>query len=293
VEALGKLGAQVIRKPSLSAQELPDNLEGVEVLIVRSTKVTASAIEAASALSLIVRAGAGVNTIDLEAASSRGIFVANCPEKNCDAVAELTIGLLIATDRGIAGATRDLREGRWEKSKYGNAQGLKGRFLGIIGLGSIGKAVAERAHGMKMNVLGYSRSFTKDLAKQYGITYCSNLNEVAQNADAITVHLAASPETIHFIGSDFFAAMKKGAILVNTSRGEVVDTSALKKAIKEKGIRVGLDVFENERAGWDRVVVAYAQESVARKVRKEIRQNLDEAVLEGHVDFIPVRHLTE
>ena len=248
VSELEKLGAEVTVNPELTADDLAGALGDSEVLIVRSTKVKAPAIEAAPNLSLIIRAGAGVNTIDLDCASSKGIYVANCPGKNTDAVAELAIGLLITADRRIVNASTDMRAGVWNKKEYGKANGLKGRTLGIIGVGAIGKAVIKRAKGLEMNVIGWSRSLTEEKADQLGIGYCSSAQEVAKQADAISVHLAAKPQTEHFIGKKLLKHMKDGAILINTSRGEVVDTAALKEAIEQKNLRVGLDVYENEPA---------------------------------------------
>jgi D-3-phosphoglycerate dehydrogenase / 2-oxoglutarate reductase len=248
VKALKDMGAEVTVN-AVKAEDLPKALGDTEVLVVRSTKVSAAAIEAAPALSLIVRAGAGVNTIDVAAASKRGIYVANCPGQNTDAVAELAIGLLIAADRRIVNATDDLRTGKWKKSEYGKARGLKGRTLGIVGLGSIGTAVAKRAQGLEMNVVAWSRSLTPQKAEELGIGYCAKLEELAEKSDAVSIHVAAAKETNNLIGKDFFAKLKKGGILINTSRGEVVDSAALKAAIAEKGLRVGLDVFAGEPAG--------------------------------------------
>ena len=249
IDELKKLGADVTMDPGLSADDLPGTVKDAEVLIVRSTKVTAATIKAAPALSLIIRAGAGVNTIDLACASENGIYVANCPGKNTDAVAEVAIGHLIACDRRIVNACCDLRNGEWKKKEYQKSFGLKGRTLGIIGLGSIGKATAKRAIGLEMKVIAWSRSLTPETAEEMGIEYCASPLEVAKQADAVSVHLAAKPETAHLINKEIFDAMKDGCIFVNTSRGEVVDTTALKEAIKSKGIRAGLDVFENEPAG--------------------------------------------
>lgn len=249
VSALEDLGAEVLVKPELTADELPKALDDIEILIVRSTRVETSAIKAAPFLSLIIRAGAGVNTIDVETASSSGIHVSNCPGKNSDAVAELALGLLIAADRRIVGATNKLRSGKWNKKEYGKSRGLKGKALGIIGFGRIGKAVARCGKGLGMNVIAWSQSLTKEKAEELDIGYCECPEKVAEQADAISVHLVAKSETKHFIGKDFLNRMKNGAILINTSRGEVVDTAALKEAIKEKELRVGLDVFENEPSG--------------------------------------------
>lgn len=251
LQSLKAAGHEVVSNPGLSADELPRAVKGFDILVVRSTKVKKDTVESADSLSLIIRAGAGVNTIDLESASRIGIHVANCPGKNTDAVAELAMGLLIAADRRIADGTFDLRKGVWNKSLYSKAAGLKGRTLAVIGLGSIGSAVAQRAASFGMQVVAWSRSLTPESAKELSIGYCASPTEAARIADAVSVHLAAAAETGHFIGKDFFEAMKSEAIFVNTSRGEIVDTAALKAAIETKNLKVGLDVYEDEPASGD------------------------------------------
>jgi D-3-phosphoglycerate dehydrogenase len=247
--SLQDLGLEVESLPKLSAEEIPEALDGVGVLIVRSTRVTAEAMERATDLVLVIRAGAGVNTIDLPSASARGIYVANCPGKNTAAVAELAIGLLIAADRKIVDATCALREGTWEKKRFGAARGLRGRTLGILGFGSIGRAVAERAMGLGMHLLVWSRSLSSDDEQPPGIEVADSPIAVAKKSDAVSVHLALCDATRHLIGKEFFSAMKPGALFVNTSRGELVDTEALLEAVAEKRLRVGLDVFEEEPTG--------------------------------------------
>ena len=249
VADLKALGCDVMLDPDLSAEALPAAIGGVEILIVRSKQVTAATIEAGTSLSLIIRAGAGVNTIDIKKASEKGIYVANCPGKNTDAVAELAIGLLIAADRRIPDALLDLRAGQWRKKEYGKARGLKGRTLGIVGMGSIGCAVARRAQGLDMNIIAWSRSLTPAKAKALDIGYCATLDELAGNADAVSVHLALSKDTRGLINAAFFERLKKGALFVNTARSEVVDGAALKAALAGGKIRAALDVFENEPAG--------------------------------------------
>jgi len=243
---LEKIGADITSSPNLKAEELSEAIGNTNVLIVRSTKVFAETIEAGKSLELIIRAGAGVNNIDLEKASNSGVYVSNCPGKNSDAVAELALGHIIACDRQIVDASIDLRSGNWKKKAYQNAAGLKGRTLGIIGLGSIGNALAKLAKGLDMNVIAWSRSLTPDKADKLDLIYCESITEVAANADVVSVHLAMTPDTKHLLNNNFFNKMKDGAIFVNTSRGEIVDTAALRKAIDEKALRVGLDVFENE-----------------------------------------------
>jgi D-3-phosphoglycerate dehydrogenase len=252
VDALESLGANVRVDPSLGADDLPASIGNTDVLVVRSTKVTAAAIDAGKGLSLIIRAGAGVNTIDLAHASERGIHVANCPGKNADAVAELTMGLFVAADRRIADQTADLRAGKWDKKGYGGAPGLKGRTLGILGYGSIGKNVARKAASFDMPVIAWSRSLTPERAEQDGIGYCSSPIELAGAADVVSVHLAAAAETTHLVDAEFLEAMKDGAILVNTSRGEIVERNALAAAVENKGIRAALDVYEGEPAAGDK-----------------------------------------
>ncbi len=249
VIALKTLGMEVTVNPDLSADDLPRVVRDTDILVVRSTKVTQKAIDSAKKLSLIIRAGAGVNTIDLASANSRGIYVSNCPGKNTEAVAELAIGLLIAADRQIVNATSDMRNGMWKKKAYGKSRGLKGRTLGIIGFGAIGKAVAARAMALEMNVIAWSKSLSKDIADSYGIGYAADIASLAKLSDAVSVHTVYKPETHHLIDKDFLNAMRNDAIFVNTSRGEVVNTLALVEAIKSKNLRVGLDVFEGEPAG--------------------------------------------
>jgi len=249
VAGLEELGATIDLQPQLSAENLPAAIKDAEILIVRSTKVVAQAMEAASSLALIIRAGAGTNTIDVATASARGVYVCNCPGTNTAAVAEVALAHIIAADRRVVPASRDMLNGKWRKKEYGNARGLKGRTLGILGLGAIGKALASRAAGLEMNVVAWSRSLTEEAAAKLGIGYCATPEDVARQADALSLHLAETPETKHLVNSQFLSCMKDGAILVNTARGGVVDTAALKTAIREKGLRVGLDVFENEPTG--------------------------------------------
>jgi D-3-phosphoglycerate dehydrogenase len=249
VRGLEELGLNVEVRTGLDAAALPGAMELVDILIVRSTKVATAAIQAAPRLSLIIRAGAGVDTIDMTTASERGIYVANCPGKNTAAVAELAIGLLVAADRRIVDATVALRNGAWRKKEFGKARGLAGRTLGILGLGAIGKAVAQRAAGLGMKVAAWSRSLTPEAAEAQGVAYACSPEELAAACDAVSIHLALTPETRHIVGQKFLDALRPGAVLINTSRGPLVDTAALRAAIAAKGLRVALDVFENEPSG--------------------------------------------
>jgi len=241
-------GLQVHSDPSLKGEALEAALaeRDPDVLIVRSTKVQAAHFAAAKGLQLVVRAGAGVNTIDLAAASARAVYVTNCPGMNADAVAELTIGHIVNADRRIADNVADLRGGRWKKKVYSKAAGLRGRTLGVIGCGDIGRAVIRAAHGLGMQVAAWSRSLDEQTAKRLGVRRCESAIDAARRADVLTVHLALSPATRGFVGEAIFEALGPGAIFVNTSRGEVVDEPALIRAVSDKGLRAGLDVLCDE-----------------------------------------------
>ena len=249
IEQLEAIGCRVQLNPDLTADALPAAVteHDPDVLIVRSTKVLTAAVEAAHRLSLIVRAGAGYDTIDVATASARGIFVANCPGMNAIAVAELAWALILACDRRVPDQCADVRSGTWNKKEYARkAAGLHGRTLGIVGLGRIGLEVAQRGKAFGMKVVAWSNSLTEDRAHELGFGYCSNLINLAKLADVISVHVAATPETKGLIGEKFCSALKPGAYLVNTSRGSVVDETALIEAIRTKDVRAGLDVYANE-----------------------------------------------
>ncbi|KAK8838707.1 hypothetical protein M9Y10_032746 [Tritrichomonas musculus] len=246
VKTLQGDGYTVHMDPSITDKTLPDEIKDYDVLIVRSTKVTREAINRAKCLSLIVRAGAGVNTIDIKAASEKGIYVTNTPGCNADAVAELTIGQIISCDRQIVQNSINLRSGKWTKKKFLNSQGLRGRTLGLLGAGNVAQRVMKIAHAIGMNIIVWSYFFDDNDAKRLGVTRVLDKMDIAKNADVVSIHIPYMKETHHSISKEFFDAMKPGAILVNTARGEIVDTDALVEAIKEKGIRAGVDVYENE-----------------------------------------------
>ncbi len=245
---LQDLGLEVHVEPDLSGPALAARLAELDpaVLVVRSTKVDAACFEAGRGLSLVIRAGAGVNTIDMREASRRGVYVANCPGKNACAVAELTIGHLVNLDRRIADNVAALREGRWDKKGFGVAPGLNGRTLALLGFGQIGKEVAHRARALGMKVRAWSRSLDPEKARLALVEHAATPEAAVEGADAVSVHLALTPETRGRIGKSVFVAMKPGAYFINTSRGEVVDEPELLRALDEKGLRAGLDVFAEE-----------------------------------------------
>ncbi len=249
LEQFGELASAVAYRPDLTAEELSDNIADIGILIVRSTRVPPQAIAQAKSLQMIVRAGAGVNTIAIEEASAEGIFVANCPGKNAAAVAELTFGLILALDRRIVENTVELRLGRWNKKEFAKARGLAGRTLGIVGLGQIGLMVARIGQSFGMRLVAWSRSLTPEQADKLDVTFCNWPREVASQSDIVTIHCAATPDTEHLINAEFLASMKEGAYLINTARGGIVDEKALAEAIRSRGIRAALDVYQNEPAG--------------------------------------------
>jgi D-3-phosphoglycerate dehydrogenase len=251
IDRMEAAGHTVVTDPSLKADALAGALqsENPSVLVVRSTKITGEHLDAAPSLELIVRAGAGVDTIDVEAASARGIFVANCPGKNADAVAELTTGLLLALDRSIPDNVADARAGRWRKGHYGGSAGLKGRRLAVIGTGNIGRAVIRHARALGMHVTAWSRSLTDEDAARLKVRRALSPSEAVREADAVTLHVASTPETKRLAGRALFEAMKPGAFFVNTTRGDVVDEDALAWAMEKRGIRAALDVFQDEPSG--------------------------------------------
>ncbi len=251
IDGLKDLGCEVIERPEVKADELPGLIKEVDpkVLIVRGKKVPEAALKEGAQLALVIRAGAGIDTIDVAAASRLGIFVSNCPGKNSIAVAELVMGLLLSCDRRIPDQVIEIRRGEWNKGEYSKARGLHGRTLGIVGLGQIGREIAKRALGFGMKVVAWSRQLTIEECQRLRIEYGETPLEVARVADAVSINVASTAETKGMINAEFLAAMRPGAYLINTARGSVVDEPALLEAIAAKGIRCGLDVYQGEPGG--------------------------------------------
>jgi len=257
LEALKAAGCEVVYAPELMGEALVRAIasSGAEILVVRSTKVTEVMLDAGR-LSLIVRAGAGVNTIDVPAASRRGIYVSNCPGKNAIAVAELAFGLMLALDRRIPDNVADLRAGRWNKKEYSKARGLHGRTLGLLGFGSIGQEMARRAKGFGMHTIVWSPRFLRDGAAAVAalphdvadVTVIASPEEVAERSDVLSLHLALTPETRNMVGPAILGRLRAGTLFVNTARAELVDYAALADAVGRQGIRVAIDVFPGEPA---------------------------------------------
>jgi D-3-phosphoglycerate dehydrogenase len=246
-EGLEALGCEVVSQPDLKDEALVEAIarEQPDVLVVRGTKVTEPMLDAGP-VKLVVRAGAGYNTIDVAAASKRGIYVSNCPGKNSIAVAELAFALILSLDRRVADNVIALRRGEWNKKEFSKARGLFGRTLGLIGVGKIGQEMIPRAHAFGMPVVAWSRSLTRERAADLGVRYVSSPQDVAICSDIVSVHLALKPETRNIVDATILNAMRPGAYFINTARGEVVDQNALAAAIKSRGLRVGLDVYANE-----------------------------------------------
>ena len=252
---LRDLGHDVTLEPGLSADDLPGAVPGYEALIVRSTKVTAETLDAADKLNLVVRAGAGTNTIDLDHAAEKGVFVCNTPGRNAVAVAELTMGLIMAIDRRIPDQVGDLRKAKWNKKKYAKTQGLAGRSIGIVGLGAIGLEVAKRAHAFEMEIAVIDRP-NRDPERLHELKametrFEPDLMSLAASCDILTFHVPATPETEGLVSRELLAKLKRGAVIINTSRGSVIDEEALLEVIEEKDLRVGLDVYKGEPGSGD------------------------------------------
>ncbi len=256
IDGLKAAGCEVVHDPALEGDALAAALRRTcaEVLVVRSTKVTAAMLDAGT-LALVVRAGAGYNTIDVAAASARGIYVSNCPGRNAVAVAELTLGLILALDRRIPDNVAALRAGTWDKKGFSKAAGLKGKTLGLLGYGAIGREVAQRAQACGLHLLIWSRSLDPAtepaaLGLQHRpdahVTVAASPGDVAAGADILSIHVALGAETRGLVDAALLARLRAGAFVVNTARAEVVDYAALEAAVRAKGLRVALDVFPEE-----------------------------------------------
>lgn len=246
VNQLKKLKLDVVSNPKATSAELDKGIGQAQVLIVRSTVVSESCIKNSPELSLIIRAGAGVNNINMSAASDMGIYVANCPGQNSIAVAELTMGLILSLDRYIADNVSDFRAGKWNKAAFSKAEGVYGKVLGIVGTGQIGREVIKRAQAFGMPVIAWSRSLTSEMAEELDIERASTIDEVAKECDVLSIHLAQNDHTKGIISKKVLSALKNGAMVINTSRAGVIDEEALYSELKSGRLRAGLDVFNEE-----------------------------------------------
>ena len=239
--------AEGVILPTMSEDELCSVIGEYSGLMVRSqTKVTAKVIEAAKNLKIIGRAGVGVDNIDLEAATKRGIIVVNSPDGNTNAAAEHTVALMLAMSRNIAKAAESTKQGKWERSKFTGHE-VFGKTLGIIGFGKIGHHVAEAAKALGMKIVVSDPYTTKEVVEKFGAKYAESLDDLWPVADYITVHVPKTKETMHMINKDTIAKMKKGVRLINCARGGIIDENDLAEAL-EKGLvsQAAVDVFEGE-----------------------------------------------
>ncbi|USS40129.1 D-2-hydroxyacid dehydrogenase [Thermococcus aggregans] len=246
IEILKNAGLEVVYEEYPDQERLKELVKDVSAIIVRSKpKVTKEIIDVAPNLKVIARAGVGLDNIDVEYAKSKGIEIVNAPAASSRSVAELAIALMFNVARKVAFADRKMREGVWAKKQCMGFE-LEGKTLGVVGFGRIGYIVAKIANAIGMNVLIYDVNKNEERAKEVGGKLVE-LDELLKNSDIVTLHVPLTKETYHMIGERELKLMKPNAILINTSRGAVVDTNALVNALQEGWIAgAGLDVFEEE-----------------------------------------------
>lgn len=242
IQAIEEAGIEVDNKPDITPDELMEIIHEYECIVVRSrTKVREPLIDKAENLKAIVRAGVGLDSIDVEYAESKGIQVLNTPSASTRAVAELTVGYLFALARRIPQMMVSMREGKWEKKKFLGFE-LHGKTLGIIGTGRIGRAVAERADCLGMHNLGYDPYVNEADHIEF-----VSLDELLAQSDFITLHMPHTEETHHIIDAEAFQKMKDGVRLINCGRGGIIDEDALYQALKDGKVGgAALDVYEKE-----------------------------------------------
>ena len=268
-ETLSERGLEVLSedfevdvREELAKGDLIGEIAPYDALVVRSaTQVSAQVIEAGEHLKVIARAGIGLDNVDVDAATRRGIVVLNAPQSNIVSAAEHTIALLLAQARWVPQANDSLKSGKWERKKYNGVE-LQGKTLGLVGLGRVGSLVAQRMLAFGMRVIAYDPYVSRDKAKEMGIEMMPTLEALLVQADFISIHLPRTPETEKFIGERELSLMKEGARLVNTARGSIVDEEALAKALKDGHLAgAALDVFssepmtESDLFGFENVVV--------------------------------------
>lgn len=303
IRMLKAAGLEVEERFGLKGAELREALSGADGAICRSgVKLTKEVLEGNRRLRVIVRAGVGVDNIDLEAATREGIIVMNTPGANTIATAEHTIALLLALARKIYPAYESLRQGRWERQRFVGKQ-LYGKVLGIVGLGRVGRAVAERANGLGMKVLAYDPYVSHAWAREWGVEMVASLDELLPQVDFLSLHVPLTEQTRHMIGPAQIARLKPGACLINCSRGGVVDEEALHQALLQGHLGgVALDVFEHEPCtshplfGLDNVVCTphlgastqEAQEQVAIEAAELVMEYFGRGVVKQAVNTVAI-----
>lgn len=246
IESMKRAGLQVDYKPEIKADELVKTVKDYDVIVVRSrTKVTKDVIDASSA-KIIARVGVGLDNVDVMAAEAKKIRVINAPEAASIAVGELAIGLMISLARSIPRADSETKKGNWVKKDLMGSQ-LSGKYLGIVGVGNIGRNIGRMANALRMNLIGYDPyPISKEFISETGMIV-TDLNTLLESADFVTCHVPSTSETKHMFNAERLAKMKSGAFLINTSRGEIIEENALYEALKAGKIAgAALDVFEVE-----------------------------------------------
>jgi D-3-phosphoglycerate dehydrogenase len=247
IDSMKRAGLSVDYKPEIKPAELVSSVKNYDVIIVRSrTKITKEIVDAAASAKIIARVGVGLDNVDIKAAEEKKIRVINAPEAASIAVAELAIGLMISLARSIPRADAEAKGGNWIKKELMGTQ-LSGKYLGIVGVGNIGRNIGRMAKALRMNLIGYDPvPIAREFITETGMIV-TDLNTLLESADFITCHVPATPETIHMFNAERLAKMKPTAYLVNTSRGEIIDETALYEALKNGKIAgAALDVFELE-----------------------------------------------
>ena len=249
LDSLGALAAEVVYRPEATATGLRELVSDAGILIVGSTRVSAETISRAPALQMIVHAGPGPGDLAVEEASAQGILVTDCPDQHAAAIAELALALILALDRRIVDNTLALRDGRWNRSEFADARGLKCRTLGILGYGSVGRLVARRAAAFDMHVVAWSPTLAPAGTVEPGIELCNWPRELARKSDIVVVHAVDDEEPATLVDAEFLQSLPEGAYLVHVGHPGAVDEVALAEAIPRRHLRVALDVFANEPAG--------------------------------------------
>lgn len=283
-------GIEVIEKPGISPGELLEVIGDVEGLAIRSgTKVTADVIAAANKLRVIGRAGIGVDNVDVAAATDRGIAVLNTPEGNNITTAEHTIALLVSLARHIPQATASMKAGKWEKQKFKGME-LYNRTLAVVGLGNIGRIVALRGKALGMKVVAYDPFTTPERARQLDIELLEDFDDVLSRADAITVHVPKTKDTIGLLNRESFAKVRKGLLVINAARGGIVDEDALYEALESGQVGgAALDVFVEEPPPADHPLLNHDRVICTPHLGASTRQaqiNVSVAVAEQICDYL-------
>ncbi len=247
LDAIRAAGFTVVEQLGLSPEQLIGAVDGAHALIIRSaTQVTADVLAAGRDLVVVGRAGIGLDNVDVEEATRRGVMVVNAPQSNVLSAAEHTIALLLAQARNVPQANADLKAGEWNRSRWEGVE-LHGKTVGIIGLGRVGVLVAQRLLAFGMQLLAYDPFVSPERARQLGVRVVSDLEELVRQSDFLTIHLPKTPETLGLVGADLLAQAKPTLRVVNTARGGIVDETALADAVREGRIAgAALDVFEQE-----------------------------------------------